>query len=692
MSNIQKVTNEIKVPNKDWEILHKHFPHCFDKNGYFLIEKFQDTLAVKQINYTKESYTLDWLGKGYARLLASEPTTHLLQENDDHNTLNHHKDSENLLLKGDNLEILKHLSQAYYEKIKVIYIDPPYNTGNDGFVYSDNRKWTSVELQNVLGIDEENAQRILSFTKSKSNSHSAWLTFMYPRLYIAKQLLKDDGVIFISIDDNEVSQLRLMMDEIFGEENFVGQIIWQTATDNNPTQVATEHEYVLAFAKNKIYQDYWEIPSEKGQIIKAKYEELKNILGNDATKIQNQLRQWLRKPNKDVDLSGVAHYSYVDDVGVYYPGNSANTKPGGYTYDILHPITHKICSKPEYGYRFTYQTFKEAADRGDVQWGADENTIPKIKKRLDTVTQKLKSIYYEDNRATTADLKKLFGGKKVFNNPKSVHFLKYILKFVSKDNDIILDFFAGSGTTGEAVMTLNTEDYAHRKFILVQIPEVINVKENKVAYDFITSELKKESNIFEITKERLLRAIDKINRSVVSKIQDKEKDLIHLTDKVDTEHFQYLTFEIESLKNQDLGFKIFEATPIWEGYLFEADEFDPSQSLFDAEKLTIKNIKSLLTTWKTYDGMLLTHDLEAIDLDGYASFYGNEKLYLMFKGFTTEVLKALLNKIDTNEHFNPTSIIAFGYHFDSRHLQELNDNLKSYTNDKGIDIDFITRY
>ncbi len=596
MSNIQKVTNEIKVPNKDWEILHKHFPHCFDKNGYFSIEKFQESLTDKQIDYTKESYSLNWLGKSYARLLASEATTHLLYENEDHNAQYQHKKSENLLIKGDNLEVLKHLAQAYYEKIKVIYIDPPYNTGNDGFVYNDNRKWTSVELQNVLGLDEEHAQRIFSFTKSKSNSHSAWLTFMYPRLYVAKQLLKDDGVIFISIDDNEVSQLRLILDEIFGEENFLGQIVWQTATDNNPTQIATEHEYVLAYAKNKIYQDYWEIPSEKGKIIQSKYEELKNILVDDVAEIQNQLRQWLRKPNKEVDLTGVAHYSYVDDVGVYYPGNSANTKPGGFTYDILHPITLKVCSKPEYGYRFTYQTFQEAADRGDVQWGVDENTIPKIKKRLDTVTQKLKSIYYEDNRATTADLKQLFRGKKVFNNPKSVHFLKYILKFVSKDNDIILDFFAGSWTTGEAVMTLNTKDYAHRQFILVQIPEVINIKENKIAYDFITSELKTAPTIFEITKERILRAIDKIKGAVASKIDEKENEIISLREKVDTANMEQLSFEIKNLKSQDLGFKIFEAMPIWEGYLFEADEFDPSHFLFDAEKLTINDIKSLMTT------------------------------------------------------------------------------------------------
>ncbi len=369
MSNEQKITTNIKVPNKDLEILKKHFPHCFDKNGKFDIIKFQQQLNTQnlEITFEKESYGLDWLGKSYARLLASDPATTLLKADETHNSKPENANSENLLIKGDNLEVLKHLANAYYEKVKMIYIDPPYNTGSDGFVYNDDRKYTVKDLQNLIGVDEEKAKRILDFTQSKSNSHSAWLTFMYPRLYIAKQLLKDDGVIFVSIDDNEVAQLRLLMDEVFGEENFVGQIVWQTATDNNPTQIATEHEYVLVFVKNKIYQDYWEIPSEKGKIIQAKYEELKSELGEDLEQIQKQLRLWIRKQNNGYDLSGIAHYSYVDEKGVYYPGNSANTKPGGYNYDIIHPVTNKICAKPAYGYRFTLDTFNDANSKGDIQ-------------------------------------------------------------------------------------------------------------------------------------------------------------------------------------------------------------------------------------------------------------------------------------------------------------------------------------
>lgn len=696
MSNEQKITTDIKVPNKDLETLKIHFPHCFDKDGNFQLEKFKNNLTEKEVSFSTESYGLDWLGKSYARLLASDPATTLLKADETHNSKPENANSENLLIKGDNLEVLKHLANAYYEQVKMIYIDPPYNTGSDGFVYEDDRKFTVKELQNLIGIDAEKAKRILDFTNSKSNSHSAWLTFMYPRLYIAKQLLREDGVIFVSIDDNEVAQLRLLMDEIFGEENFAGQIVWQTATDNNPTQVATEHEYVLVFVKNRIYQDYWEIPSEKGKIIQAKYEELKSELGDDYEQIQKQLRQWIRKQNNGDDLSGVAHYSYVDEKGVYYPGNSANTKPGGYNYDIIHPITNEICAKPEYGYRFTLDTFNEAVSKGDVQWGEDETTIPKIKKRLDTVTQKLKSYYYEDNRSTSAELKELFDGKKVFNNPKSINFLKHILKFITSENDLILDFFAGSGTTGDSIFRLNIEDYSKRKFILVQIAEEIDSKKNKVAFDFVKNELKKKPTIFEITKERILRASKKVNAEINTIIKTKTKEIKELESKLDfegkEERKKQLQSEIESLKNQDLGFKIFETTPIWEDYDFEAEQFDSSQTLFDVGKLSEDDIKALLITWKTYDGIALTQDLESVDLSGYTAYYGNGRLYLMHKGFTTDNLKALLEKIDTDKHFEPKSIIAFGYHLESKSLREISENVKTYNNKKKSDIDFITRY
>lgn len=709
MKHGQKVTKDIKVPNQDLEVLKKHFSHCFDKDGNFQIEKFTKNLGEKEINFSSESYGMDWLGKSYARLLASDAATTLLKADDTHNQKEENANAGNLLIKGDNLEVLKHLANAYHEKIKMIYIDPPYNTGSDGFVYQDDRKFTTAELQQLAGINEERAKRMLAFTQSKSNSHSAWLTFMYPRLYIAKRLLKDDGVIFISIDDSEVAQLKLLMDEIFGEENFVGQIIWQTATDNNPTQIATEHEYVLSYVKNIDYQDFWEISSEKGRSIQDKYEALKIQYNNNIEQIQTELRKWIKKQTNGDDLSGISHYSYVDGKGVYYPGNSANTKEGGYTYDIIHPITKKVCAKPEYGYRFTFETFKVAANNGDVQWGKNEQTIPKIKKRLDTVAEKLKSYYYEDNRATSAQLKSLFDDKKIFDNPKSVNFLKRIFKFILNPTDLILDFFAGSGTTGDAVMQLNAEDGGNRKFILVQIPEAIDKSKNKVAFDFVkelTSSLSGrageglEPTIFEITKERLIRASKKINVGLDEKNKNLALKIEKLGGEIQTEETKAEIQSLEAQITQNLilktqnYFKIFETMPIWDDYGFEADELDPQSELFDESKLTQEDIQALLTTWKTFDGISLTQALETIDLGAYIAYYGYGKLYLMDKGFTTDNLVTILQKIDEDKTFDSKSIIAFGYHFDSKNLRELSESVKNYKNRKGSEdnLVFITRY
>lgn len=349
------------------------------------------------------------------------------------------KPNENYIIKGNNLLTLYTLKKIYAGKIKLIYIDPPYNTGKDSFGYND------------------------------SFNHSAWLTFMRNRLEIAKELLAVDGVIFISIDINEQAYLKVLCDEIFSRENFVGEIIWETATDNNATQISVEHEYVICYAKHKEQQSKWQIKSEKAQVIQKKYEELKGIHQKNTDAIEKDLRNWLNglKKSNEIDISGVSHYSYVDDKGVFYPGNSANTKPGGYTFDIIHPITKRVCNKPDNGYRWPETTFWDADKKGEVLWGEDENSIPKIKKRLDTATELLKGYFYEDNRRSTKALTKMMGSK-VFDNPKSINLLKKIIKFTTNDNDIVLDFFGGSGSTGEALLEVNKEEKTNRKFIICE--------------------------------------------------------------------------------------------------------------------------------------------------------------------------------------------------------------------------------
>ena len=675
MSNEQKITTEIKVPNKDLETLKIHFPHCFDKDGNFQFEKFKNNLTEKEINFSTESYGLDWLGKSYARLLASDPATTLLKADETHNAKPENNNSENLLIKGDNLEVLKHLANAYYEQVKMIYIDPPYNTGSDGFTYQDDRKFTVKELQNLIGVDAEKAKRILDFTQSKSNSHSAWLTFMYPRLYIAKQLLKDEGVIYVSIDDSEVSQLKMLLDEIFGEENFRGIIIRATGTTTGQEalKIGSSYDSCLCYSKTAKFQ-------LKGIPLKGKDLNRFNNDDNDG-KGKYALLQLRKTGNAD---------RKEDREGMFFP----ITAPDGSQVFPIGPTDYLS------RWRTGKDKFQKFLDEGLIVWkengedieefddDEDENEEdeitdyssvtnenvdiskfkskwkPYVKYYLSERTKQVSNLWtdIDGNKKGSIELKLLFEKKKLFENPKPTDFLKRLITISCSSDELILDFFAGSGTTADAVLNMNSDDLTNRKFILVQIPELIDPKKSKTTYTYVKNDLGIEvPTIFDVTKERVIRAARKIK----------------------TEKTEY---------DGDLGFKIFETTPIWEDYNFEAEQFDSSQTLFDVGKLTEDDIKALLTTWKTYDGIALTQDLESIDLSGYTAYYGNGRLYLMHKGFTTDSLKTLLEKIDTDKHFEPKSIIAFGYHLESKSLREISENVKTYNNKKKSDIDFITRY
>lgn len=675
MSNEQKITTDIKVPNKDLETLKVHFPHCFDKEGNFQLEKFKNNLTEKEINFSTESYGLDWLGKSYARLLASDPATTFLKADETHNALPENANSENLLIKGDNLEVLKHLANAYYEQVKMIYIDPPYNTGSHGFTYQDDRKFTVKELQNLIGVDAEKAKRILDFTQSKSNSHSAWLTFMYPRLYIAKQLLKDEGVIYVSIDDSEVSQLKMLLDEIFGEENFRGIIIRATGTTTGQKalKIGSSYDSCLCYSKTAKFQ-------LKGIPLKGKDLNRFNNDDNDG-KGKYALLQLRKTGNAD---------RKEDREGMFFP----ITAPDGSQVFPIGPTDYLS------RWRTGKDKFQKFLDEGLIVWkengedleefddDEDENEEdeitdyssvtnenvdiskfkskwkPYVKYYLSERTKQVSNLWtdIDGNKKGSIELKQLFEKKKLFENPKPTDFLKRLITISCSSDELILDFFAGSGTTADAVLNMNSDDLANRKFILVQIPELIDPKKSKTTYTYVKNDLGIDvPTIFDVTKERVIRAARKIKN----------------------EKTEY---------DGDLGFKIFETTPIWEDYNFEAEEFDSSQTLFDAGKLTEDDIKALLTTWKTYDGIALTQELESIDLSDYTAYYGNGRLYLMHKGFTTDSLKALLEKIDTDKHFEPKSIIAFGYHFESKSLREVSENVKTYNNKKKSDIDFITRY
>ncbi len=507
------------------EILKKHFSHCFDKKGNFNFNKFKNELEKNNINFSEERYELNWLGKSYAKLLANEEPTTFLKADEQWNNLKQNKNSENILIKGDNLEVLKHLLSNYREKIKMIYIDPPYNTGNDGFIYKDNKKFTVNKLVELAGINEKEAKNILDFINSKSNSHSAWLTFMYPRLYIARQLLREDGVIFVSIDNNEVAQLRLLMDEIFGEENFICEFIWKSKSGGaaDSTYIAVDTEYILCYSKNKLKTKLnRKIQNTDNKLYKYKDN---NYLKYGKFKLRNLDETGIRysktldfpiiiKNNKIIINNREIKLKKDNLFNFNIPNNEITLLPGGSKNNLK-----------KYTWRWSENKIINGLDKGYLVFVKNRNGDYKLKQKqyeyFNTSSEEIVTIRttpyrnlidFINTTAGTIELKKLFNGLKLFNYPKPTKLIKYLLNISTNknNNDIILDFFAGSGTTGDAVMQLNAEDNGNRKYILIQIPELINQK-NKITYDFIKNTLEIEHpTIFEITKERLIRAGNKI--------------------------------------------------------------------------------------------------------------------------------------------------------------------------------------
>lgn len=482
-------------------------PDLFDGDGKPNPNALKDLLS-GYTTPTSERFTFEWSGKMASKKLAFSPSkaTLILDQNRSNcsieETTHGDVDFQNHIIEGDNLEVLKLLQKSYFHKIKCIYIDPPYNTGKD-FVYPDNYTENKQAYWEKSGTTGEDGIKLDTNLESNGRYHSDWLSMMQSRLLLSRNLLRDDGVIFVSIDDQEVANLRKLMDEVFGEENFVGQVILQTATDNNPRQISTEHEYIVVYAKMLEKQDIWVAKSENAQKIQDKYLELKNKIGNNPEEIQKELRKWIKQNEKDLDK--VTHYDNVDMVGVFHDADVANTKFGGYFYDIIHPIAKKVCKVPEKGFRFPKETMDLMIKNDDIMFGSDETILIKPKKRLVNVKDLLRSVLYEDGRSSTKNLDYLLNVRGIFDNPKSVSILKRLFNFTTNpnSNDIILDFFAGSGTTGQAVMEINAEDDGNRRFILVQLPELTDPDSEAYKAGY--------KKISDITIERVKRAGEKIN-------------------------------------------------------------------------------------------------------------------------------------------------------------------------------------
>lgn len=496
------------------EQLRALMPDLFTNDGALDPDELK-RLVDPELVAESERYEFRWFGKSNAKRNAFTPTVASLEYDADR-SVNPELANGNAIIEGENLEVLKCLLSAYRNRVKCIYIDPPYNKDKD-FVYSDTWKEDKETYWEHIGVTSEGI-KIDTNTKADGRFHSNWLNMIYPRLLLARQLLRSDGMIFISIDDNEIHHLRKLCDEVFGEENKVGTIVWKNATDNNPSNVAEEHEYVLCYCRDKTQlAAVWKtrISDVKDALVKVGEE----LIGehDDVVALQVAYTQWYRQ-NKPF-LWPLDRYKYIDKGGVY-TGSQSVHNPGkeGYRYDVPHRETGKPCKEPLMGYRFPPETMQGLLAQDRILFGEDENKIIELKVYAHEFQDKLSSVFELDGRLGPYDLTALFPEhRKVFTNPKPVGLLSHILPFALQSGEIVLDFFAGSGPTAQAVMDTNAKDGGTRQYILVQLPELIDEDAEAYKAGF--------RRISDITIERNKRVVSRFDEAATKAETAAEGDL-----------------------------------------------------------------------------------------------------------------------------------------------------------------------
>ena len=521
-------------------------PGVVNADNQLDIRALADVVDVANTTSNNQGYELTFAGKGIARALADVPTELELKAE-----LGQSKDfdnSQNVVIRGDNLEVLKILQANYHKKIKMIYIDPPYNTKNENFIYKDNFKQSDADLIENFALDEDAKDFLHNVYGTRS--HSGWLSFIYPRLKLARDLLSDDGVIFISIDDNEQANLKILCDEIFGEYNFVANIIWEKkyAPQNDAKWFSDNHDHILVYGKNK---ENWQ----------------PNLL--KRTTKQNE-----RYKNFDNDIRGDWKPSDLLRKDVQKTG----------MYTIITPSGRKVNPASGRSWRVPQYKYEQLVKDKRIWFGKDGDNVPCIKRFLSEVKDGIVPLtiwkYTEvgHNQDAIKEMKHLFNDYSYFDTSKPVRLINKLLEIGSNKNDIILDFFAGSGTTGDAVMQLNAQDGGNRRFILVQIDEAINKKKNTEAHKFCT-----ENNfnpvISSITIERLNRAGEKIKAD----FKQKTKDL----------------FAEKNLP--DIGYKVFSCAP--KPQVSQQQSDNENVFLVENQRQTSLNtlVNMLVATCKTLD-------------------------------------------------------------------------------------------
>lgn len=670
--------NEAVLPNsKEMDILRTNFPSCFTADGFFDIERFKEFLNDK-IAVTGEGYELKFLGKNYARLLASLDSTCVIVPDEEHNSKPENKDSQNIYISGDNLDGLKALIKSYAHSVKCIYIDPPYNTGSDGFVYNDSFNFTPAELSAKLSIDEEQATRILDLTKRGSASHSAWLMFMYPRLLLARDLLTEDGVIFISIDDNECHNLKLLCDDAYGEENFVAELTWEKKKKGSylANDITNIKESILIYAKNKSAfngligeintseETYPCVNASNGRDVRhipagiaSKYRE-KNYSMKAGEIISDTTMNLVLKSDlvikdgvlaQDLDIEG--NWRYGQDAMTEY----ANNKELYITQDRY---LRRIVKEPR------YKGLKDLLLRvGDIEESGYSYDFDEMN---------LQAAGWGSNEDADEEQRVLFGEQGLMTYPKPVLLIMKLITSVRADNMIICDFFSGSATTAEATMRLasNGKNY---KYIMIQLPEDLDE-----TYERATGDDRSKA-------KRIIDYLDSVNRP-------------HTLDQLGIERIKRAAVKIKEEHpdtTADLGFKHYTLKETSAETLDKLEKFDPDEQGMFLNNNILDDFgkQTVLTTWLVRDGYGFTAPVQEIDFAGYKGHYIDKHLYLIDADMSKEAVAAIVDKFETDGSFNPENVVLFGYSFVWTMTEELKMNLlRLKDTEKNLRINFDVRY
>jgi adenine-specific DNA-methyltransferase len=652
MPNIEKLPlTSMDIKDHQLEKLKELFPEVFTEGNKIDWEKLKLTLG-ENVDTGKERFGMNWPGKADCFKTIQQPSIATLVPDREESI--DFDNTQNLFIEGDNLEVLKLLQKSYLGKIKMIYIDPPYNTGND-FIYPDNyAENLSTYLEYTGQVDSE-GKKFSTNTETDGRFHSKWMNMMYPRLFLAKNLLCNNGAIFISIDDKEVCNLRSICNEVFGEENFVAQLIWDGGRKNDSKKVSVGHEYIIVYTKEPSLEDsndptLWRERKEGIDRIYEQYDRLRKLHINNWEEVSKGLQEWFSSLKENDPAKSHKHYRFADKEGVYFASDLSGPDDGRKNrprYTVLHPITKKPVPIPSRGWRWEEDRMKEEIKSNRVHFGTDESSIPNGKVYLkENEYQAPSSVFYKDRRSASNSLKSLMG-EKVFDFPKDHTVLSSLIKLIVRKDDIVLDFFAGSGSTAQAILELSNQNNENYNFIMIQLPE--QIKEGDRAYQL------GYKTIADISKDRIRKVVLKIN-SDREKIASREKETLFAGDK---------DFNI------DVGFKVFKLKSsnfkIWDAEIEKnQDVIQTALDLHVNHLSAAAQEESILYEILLKSGFELTTSIEKLEIEGKTvySIADGDLLICLEKGLTQELIKAIAEK-------QPTRVICLDEGFQN------NDQLKT---------------